>query len=358
MKAIIPIAVTDAVLTDTNVHETAPAIYAGGTTYGLGDFAHVVNGIALDIYESLQAANTGKNPVTETDWWVFRSTTYPEYSAGTTYAEDEIVIVAADHRKYVSLDSGNTGNTPVGGVTDIWWSVSAATAPWAPFDKKIGMRVERSGTIEYEITPAGIVAGIAFFKLDAASVDIVMTDPVEGVVYTNSINLISDSNVFDAYSHRFAPFLLTRHTVVVDIPPYISGVISITINAESNTAIAKCGEIVFGALQYSGASQYSPTLEILNYTTIIPDVWGNLEVVERSFSNKVNVEMVLANSIIQSALDFFENYRAIPVVWIPVENGVTVGPMLTYGYYKTMSVVFSYPEYSVVNVELIGMVMT
>jgi len=358
MENITPIAISDSILTSTNVHETAPAIYAAGTTYADGDFAYVVNGVKLDVYESRQDTNTGNAPASSSTWWTYRSFTYPEYAAGTTYAENDIVIVAADHKQYLSLQAANTGNTPVGDVTDLWWSVPAATTAWSPFDVKIGSTVERTGTIEYELTPGAIVSGIAFFKLDASSIDIVMTDPVEGIVYTDSIDLISTSNVFDGYSYSFAPFLLTRHTVETNLPPYINAVITITINAESDTSTTSCGEIVFGPLSYSGSSQYSASLEIVNYSTITPDVWGNLEVVERSYSNKVNVEMVIANSIIQSVLEFFEDYRAIPVVWIPTETDSISGPLLTYGYYQRATTVFSYPTYSVINVELIGMVMT
>ena len=250
--------------------------------------------------------------------------------------------MAANHKKYLSLQDSNTGQTPVGGSTDLYWSVPAATAPWTPFDVKIGSQIERTGSIEYTLTPGDIVSGIAFFNLDASSVDITMTDPTVGVVYEKTINLISTSNVYDAYSYNFAPFLMTKHTVETDLPPYRSAVISISINAGSDTSTAKCGEIVFGGIHYSGASRYSPSLEIVNYSNITPDVWGNRDVVERSFSKKVTVEMRIDNSILQSALDFFENYRAIPAVWIPTEVDVMKGPYLVYGYYERASTVFEY----------------
>ena len=88
MKNITPILVTAGILTNTNVHETAPALYASGNPYAKGDFCHVVNGIKLDIYESLQAANTGNTPASSDTWWRYRSSTYPEYDTGTTYAKD------------------------------------------------------------------------------------------------------------------------------------------------------------------------------------------------------------------------------------------------------------------------------
>jgi len=358
MKNIVPIIVTEDILTSTNVHEIAPALYDPGMTYAKGDFRHVVNGIKLDIYESLKDENAGNTPEPSPEWWVFRSYTYPEYDPLVTYAKDDIVIVAADHKKYKSLQAGNIENTPTGTSIDLYWSIPSATAPWSPFDVKIGSQVERTGSIEYTLTPGNIVSGISFFKLEASSIDITMTDPVEGVVYEKSVSLISTSNVFDAYSYRFAPFLMTRHTVETDLPPYRNAVLSIKINAESDTATAKCGEIVFGAVQYSGVTEYSPSLEIVNYSDITPDLWGNLEVVERSFTKKTNVEMTIDNSILQSVFEFLETYRATPVVWIPTEIETIKGPYLTYGYYKRATTVFEYLEDSIINVELIGMTMT
>ena len=68
MKVIKPIAVTDATLYGCSEPEDDYAAWAIGTTYGAGDKVIVLS--THKIYESLQAANTGNDPTTATDWWL------------------------------------------------------------------------------------------------------------------------------------------------------------------------------------------------------------------------------------------------------------------------------------------------
>ena len=103
MKLIIPTTINDSLLISTNVDETISTEWSSGSPYADGDFVYVTTGTQRDIYESLQGSNTNKDPETETDWWIFRSTTYEEYAPGTTYAEGDIVIDATNHLEYESL---------------------------------------------------------------------------------------------------------------------------------------------------------------------------------------------------------------------------------------------------------------
>ena len=251
MKLIIPTTITDAMLTSTNVDETISTVWSGATTYAAGAFVYILTGTKRDIYESLQAANLNKAPATETDWWVFRSTTYTEWLVGSTYALADKVIDATNHIVYESLQAANTGNA----LTDTaWWENKGSTEPWKPFDEKVGSQVERTGTIYYELTP-GIIEGIAFFNMDAESIDVVMTDTTDGEVYNETIDLINTSNVFDGYSYCFGPFLITKAAVLTDLPPYTSATVEITINAETNSTTAKCGEIFVGRVMEFGFTQ-------------------------------------------------------------------------------------------------------
>ena len=287
---------------------------------------------------------------------MFRSYTYPEYDPLITYAKDAIVIVAVDHKKYLSLQGTNLNHPPAGTTPDLWWSVPSNTAPWTPFDAKIGSQVERTGSLKYTLTPGDIVAGISFFQLSASSIDITMTDPTEGVVYEKTINLISTSNVFDAYSYYFAPFLRTRNTAKIDLPPYRNAVITLSINAGSDTSTAKCGEIVFGPSQYAGDEQYEPSMEIVDWSTNKTDLWGNVETSKKPVSKKINIEMTIANSILPSVIDFMEDYRSTPVVWIGVETIEDVKSVyLIYGRYSRASTVLKYLSTSLILIEITGM---
>jgi len=352
MKILKPIQFTDSTLTSTNVHEVAPAIYVAGTTYADSDFAHVVNGLALDIYESLQAANTGHDPATESSWWAYRSSTYPEYVAGTTYGSGDIVIMAADHLVYESLQAANTGKTP--GTDTEWWLEVSATNPWKPFDQKVGSQISRTGSIYYEILP-GAVEGVALFNITATSINITLTDPTAGDVYNQTIDLIDTTVVFDWYSYFFGEFLLDKNVAVTDIPNYPNATLEITLLGDSDTDTVKCGEIIFGLVKYVGATQYAPNMEIIDYSKKETDDFGNFIITERAFTKRVTVDLVVKNPRITFVQNLFEENRAIPVVYIPTEVDDLADPYLTYGFYNRFSLVTKYLSHSIISVEIIGL---
>ena len=84
MKLVRPFTVT--AIDSSNVYETVPTAYAGGTTYALGAIASV-SGAAKShtVYESLQAGNIGHTPASSPTYWQAKGTVYDPYNAGTAY---------------------------------------------------------------------------------------------------------------------------------------------------------------------------------------------------------------------------------------------------------------------------------
>jgi hypothetical protein len=390
MKIIIPTEVDDTIFVSTNVDEEIPSSlgeWNSGVTYDKGDFVYVIvdpdtagDGTEFSIYESLQGTNLNKDPETETDWWVFRSTTYAEYDAGETYDEGDIVIDASTHIKYESLQAANTGNAPASSPT--WWLSLGATNSWAVFDEKVGTQTERTNSIYYELEP-GLIEGIAFFNLEANSIRVQYFDSTEYSsriaedsdyritessdyripetaiaveTYSETIELINTDNVFDGYSYCFAPILTTKNTAITDLPPYSgASTLLITIDAGGDDETAKCGEIVFGRIREFGSTQYNAGFEIIDYSRKTVDDFGNFSVTERAFSKRVPMDVILSNQLLSYLKQTLEEYRATPVVCIPTEVEDLVGPFLLYGYYRTARVVVSYPSYSVLTIEWEGL---
>ena len=352
MKILKPITITDALLTDTNVHEAISLEWDSGTTYADGVFVYVANGTQRDIYESLQGSNLNKSPATETAWWRYRSKTYAPYSASENYDVGDTVADAANHKVYESLQNSNTGHAL---AETAWWLDVGATEPWKVFDAKVGSQMERTGTIEIEITPATLVGGITLLNVDGISVNVTVTDASEGEVYNEDIDLLSTENVYDAYTYCFAPFLYTKNVVKTDLPPYIGATISITITAESDTAAVKCGEIVVGEVDYPGGSLEGLGFQIIDFSRKTADAYGNFTVTERAFSQRPGVDVMVDNSLLAYTKLVLETYRATPVVWIPTEVENLASAYLTYGYMRTARVVTSYLEYSILTLEIEGL---
>lgn len=352
MKIIPPTDITDAILIETNIDDVVSVVWNSGTTYSSGDEVYIATGTKRDIYESLQDTNLNKDPTTETTWWRFRSTTYEEYNAGTTYALDDVVIDNTTHKEYQSLQASNTGNA----LTDTaWWIERGATNAWRVFDEKVGSQTQRTGSIYYKLEP-GLLEGVAFFNVNASTIQVIVTDPTDGEVYNNTLELISTDNVFDGYTYCFNPIINNTSAETTDLPPYGTATVEIIISGATDTSTVSCGEIVVGrVLTFMESVERGADFEIKDFSTKTQDIFGNFSVTERAFSNKTSFDLMLDNSLVQYLKNTLEQYRATPLVCIPTEGNNLAGVLLVYGYYKDARVTLQYHSRSVLTIRWEGL---
>lgn len=115
MNVYKPESITAAKLIASTLFETAPAVYAAGTTYALGAYAAVAGALGrIDIYVSLQAGNIGNTPVSSPTFWAYSSYTYEIYDANKVYPNLYRVINPTTHRVFESLSNLNTNNLTIG----------------------------------------------------------------------------------------------------------------------------------------------------------------------------------------------------------------------------------------------------
>ena len=284
---------------------------------------------------------------------------YTAWAIGTTYSAAQRCIVTTPnvHKIYESLAGGNIGHDPVVDcalATPLYWKVVSATNRWKVFDNKIGDQTSKATSMNYVLTP-GIIDSIAILNMDATSVALVMTDPVEGVVYNETIGLISTINVVDWYTYFFEPIiravdLVKSDLAEVDLPPYLNATLSITITYAGGTA--KCGEIVIGLKSQFGKMKYGPRVGITDYSTKTADDAGNYTITTRAFSKRMTCDLLIKNTIIDEIFRQLALYRATPVVWVGSEAYTT---LIVFGFYKDISIGIPYRNFSVCNLEIEGL---
>lgn len=115
---------------------------------------------------------------------------YPEWVAGTTYAKDQRVIVAAQHKVYQSLAAGNVGNNPTAVTAEPKWIEVGSTNRWKVFDKSVSSQTKRAGSISYRLKLGQAITSLAALNLTGAtSMRVQIIDPTFGVVYDRTISL-------------------------------------------------------------------------------------------------------------------------------------------------------------------------
>lgn len=298
MKLIRPTTITDAMLISCDVPENDHAVWSDATTYALGDKVIVTTGVHK-IYESLQATNLNHDPTTSHDWW---------------------------------LDSG-------------------ATNRWQMFDTVVGSQTSQSESLSVTLQP-GIIDSIAFLDLDATTISVTMTDPTDGVVYTETIDLIAKTYINDGWSYFFEPIITDDAAVLLGIPPYSAAQIAITITNPSSTA--KIGTLIVGAQKTLGGTQYDPTIGITDYSKKEADIFGNYTILQRAYSKRMSCSLFLDNSAVDELVRTLAAYRATPVCWVGDDEG-TFSSMIIYGFYKSFEITIPGPVISTCSLEIEGL---
>lgn len=275
-------------------------------------------------------------------------TDHAAYNAGTTYTIGQRVIVTTgDHSIYESLQNGNTGNAPVTSPT--WWLKVSATNRWKAFDIKVADQVSRATSINYVLAP-GIIDAMALLNIDATSVQVTITDPTDGVVSDQTIDLTSAENVIDGYTYCFEPIIRRTDLALFDLPPYATASVSITVTYTGGTA--KLGELIVGRASRLGYTEYSPSVGIVDYSRKEVDTFGNYIVVQRAFSKRVSCNLFLDNGYVDEVVRQLSLYRATPLVWVAADDYTS---LIVYGYYRSFDVVIPYPTQSTCSLEIEGL---
>jgi len=297
MKVIEPITVTDANLTSSTIAEDDYPVWDGVTTYAIGDrriYGHV-------IYESL-TSNTNKQP---------------------------------DQNP---LDWLNVG----------------ATNRWKMFDAKVGTQSTATTSMTVVVTP-GSANAVALVNVDAAYADIVMTDPLAGVVYSRTIRLSSTIISSDWYAYFTDPITARTVFTVTNLPLYPSASISITVRKEAGETVS-LGSLVVGMVRQWGIRPSiltGATTGIQDYSRKERDQFGNLLIVERAFAKRARWGIILTHRDVDAFQARMAAIRAKPAVFIGSDR---LDSTVIYGFYRDFSVVISSSRHAECSIELEGLI--
>ncbi len=327
MRVTPPVEITTTKLTSSTAAEPhAPAAYAAGTTYALGDIVKVAADFA--IYESLAAANTGNTPNINPIWWRVLGPTETAYNAGTTYALGDTVSSSTSHRCYESLAADNVGNPlPVlPETTTTKWLDVGPTNRYAMFDLSRNTQTVSASPLTVVIAPGERVNTIGLAGLSANQVQISATSVMGGgtvypSAYSESPTGIFDLNtriVNDGYDYCFEPFTTLPSMAIFDIPPFSDIIITVAITATSGNV--KCGALVCGTYRYIGDVQYGATNDGLNFSTIDRDVFGDATLIPRRTIPKIDLTLRISSLRVNRCKETRILLNAIPALWTGIDD--------------------------------------
>lgn len=324
-RIIRPVEITDAILTSSNVPETVAATYSGGTTYALADRVGLapVNGQAQLIYESLSNGNLGNPlpvpPATSTAFWRYVSSVYPVYSGAVSYSLGAIVssIGTNTHLLYQSLVASNLGNA----LTDTtkWFHYGSqkvttgadynSTNRWKMFDQSYGSQTTNAESIILVLTPGVLINAVAFLNTSGTSIRVQQS--VSGYDETVSLQSHPVDNWYDWY---YEELIIEDEALFLDIPPYASSTLTITISAAGGTAA--CGVCVIGKEKQLGLTQWGMSKEIQDYSRVVENDFGDIELRRGTYAERLNLDVQLLPGSESEVVRQMKTHRAEPLVFV------------------------------------------
>lgn len=275
---------------------------------------------------------------------------YGEWLVGTTYAANDRVIVTTPniHTIYESAQGANTGNNPVGD-DGTWWTVVSSTNRWKMFNDVIQEQTVQTDGIDVTLEQAQVVTALSAVNVDCESIDVIMTDPLEGEIYNQNYSMISYSGITNWYDYFFTAIERKSELVVIGLPPYANSSINVVFNGSGDV---KVGALVLGTALTIGDSQYGASFGIIDYSTKDIDDQGRTTITEGTYSDEADIDVVIETGRFAQVKKILTDLRNTPTVWVASEesDGTTI-----YGYYREFNVLYSGPQVSMCTLSIEGL---
>ena len=273
----------------------------------------------------------------------------PEWNSSTSYTLGDVVKVSDDgvHKLYTALGS-SLNSYPPNNPTD--WEEGATTNRWKMFNQVVQDQTVFASSIDVTVAQGAIINGIALINVYCDSIDVTVTDPVDGVVYDETFSMVSTSGISNWYEYFFTNVERKTELAIVDLPPYPNAEINVVLNG---TGDVKCGALVFGQAVIIGDSQYGANFGIIDYSTKNVDDEGNITISEGAYADEANIDVVIQTYRFAQVKKILTQLRNIPCVW--VVNEATEGTVL-YGYYREFDVLYTGPVVAMCTLSIEGLI--
>lgn len=250
--------------------------------------------------------------------------TVPAHDPEAEYGTDDEVRLEATHTLYRSLVDAN--DAPLS--DDTKWLNIGPTNRWGMYDRKLGTLTRQYELIDNVITCPGRVSGLAFFRLAAASIQITITDPIDGEVFDQEFDLVNHENVDNFYDYFFAPLLRRRNYFIEGLPLYAGAQVRIRI--KNPGAMAECGNCVPGSVIEFGTTTKSASVGIIDYSKKDADPeFGTVDLIERDYRTPANFRDMVKPYLVDEVERVLTERRGKPTVFIGSKK---YSSMMIYGF--------------------------
>lgn len=275
----------------------------------------------------------------------------PLWSSATTYSTGQ--IIRYNNTVYESLQNTNLNRQP--DTSPTWWLSLGADNISAAFDGKVGSKTTAVDKLRMIVYPGSVIDAVGYLETNAVAVNTSVVDVNRNLAYSNSTGF-TESNIESWYDYFFVSPLADPATQVVHQgipaldPNLVIGVELI------NPGTVELGSFLTGQSTTIGKTQYGLKAGIVDYSKKQADEFGNISIVERPYSKRMSGDVYVSNYDLNKVQRFLYNVRATPVLWMASDNPELAEVSYVYGFYKDFSTTISYPDVSMCNLDIEGLI--
>lgn len=275
---------------------------------------------------------------------------YSAWNIATTYGiTDRVIVIGTNfHKIYESLQAGNLAYNPTTSPT--WWIEVSSTNRWKLFDSSISSQASNPDVIDTTIQLSIAIDSLVLLNVSANTARVIVTDPLEGVVYDVTKNLVSYSFITDWFAYFYEPIVRKTDIYFDKIPRYANATVRIILSDVNNTVL--CGALIIGNRKELGAPQYGAKVGIQDYSVKTQNTFGDYTVLQRAFRKTASFTIWVEKENVDVLAALLAQYRAMPIVYIGSDQ---YSSTIIYGFYKDFSITISYPTTSICTLDLEGL---
>lgn len=269
------------------------------------------------------------------------------WSSGSTYALGAQVLNADATRIFESLQAGNLNHA----LTDAaWWLDIGPANRWAMFDTVNGTTTSAPADLDVTVKPQGRIDSLGLLNVDAAQVQVIVTDDFDGVIYDQTFTMVEDSGVADWYAYFYEPIVRKTDLIIADLPLYTTPSVRVIFSDDGDPT--SIGTMVLGQAKHIGDTQFGAGIGITDYSRKQADDFGNYVLVERPFSRKASFQVAVDKGQTDEVERLLSSLRASPTLYI---GSTGYGSTAVFGFYRDFNGVIDYPLTTMFSLELEGL---
>lgn len=263
----------------------------------------------------------------------------PTWTAGSYTIGQRVVF---NHEVYEALTT-TSAQPDVGAVADppTWIRVGWSNQ-YRMFRDGQDSRSTRTGNIDVTLTYPETITTMGVLGLVGSTAQLTVTDPVDGVVYDQTFDLV-DIGVADWWEFFFLAYENIESVVFEGIPPYPGAPARLLVSGLQPTDPVEVGRVVAGVSREIGATLYGTDVQLQDYSIKERDGFGGLRLIPRRVVKLVNYDVHVPTGSVGFSVRFLSSLAAQPTLYI---GDPTRPETITFGVFSDVSQGITTPSIS------------